>query len=143
IILSTILSGITSSAWAAQMVMPEMSQHQLAVIAHNTMNNSNSNAHQQIISMHKKMMGKQTMSINKSQSFLAMNEHQQAITVHENINNGDSYAHQKMADEHRKRMDMQASTETVSIAKPFSAMTAREQAAVAHTFTKNGQSRVD
>ncbi|STE53082.1 Silver-binding protein silE precursor [Edwardsiella tarda] len=144
IIITAISIGIASSAWAAQTTIPEMdmSQHQLAIIAHNTMNNGNSNAHQQMADMHKKMMGEQTTNASKSQSFSAMNEHQQAITVHENMNNGNAFAHQQMVNAHKKMMGTQAPTETVSTAKPFSSMNEHEQAAVVHEFTKNGQSGV-
>lgn len=141
IIATAIFLGTAASAGAAQTAISEMdmSQHQQAVIAHNTMNNGNSYAHQQMADMHRKMMEEKATDTNTPQSFSAMNEHQQAMTVHENMNNGHSYAHQQMADAH---MGTQLPTETTITAKSFSSMSEHEQAAVAHSFTKNGQSGV-
>ncbi|HAG1882951.1 TPA: copper-binding protein [Salmonella enterica] len=146
IIIATAISlGIAASAGAAQTAIPkmDMSQHQQAVIAHDTMNNGNSYAHQKMADMHKKMMGEKATDINIPQSFSAMNEHQQAVIAHDTMNNGNSYAHQKMADAHKKMMGTQSPTETTISAKSFSSMNEHEQAAVAHSFTKNGQSGVD
>lgn len=144
IIATAIFLGISASAGAAQTAISEidMSQHQQAVIAHNTMNNGNSYAHQQMADIHRKMMEEKTTNTNPPQSFSAMNEHQQAMTVHENMNNGHSCAHQQMAGVHKKMMDIQSPTETAIAAKSFSSMSEHEQAAVAHSFTKNGQSGV-
>ncbi|EAA1752682.1 copper-binding protein [Salmonella enterica] len=148
IIIATAISlGIASSAWAAQTAMPEMdmSQHQQAVIAHDTMKNGNSNAHQQMADAHKKMMGTQapTETVNTAKSFSSMNEHEQAMIVHENMNNGHSYAHEQMVENHKKMMSTtQMPSETETTAKSFSSMNEHEQAAVVHEFTKNGQSAV-
>lgn len=129
IIATAIFLGIAASAGAAQTAISEMdmSQHQQAVIAHNTMNNGNSYAHQQMADMHRKMMGEKAKDINTPQSFSAMNEHQQAMTVHENMNNGNSYAHQKMADAHKNMMGTQSPAKTAITAKSCSSMNEHEQ----------------
>lgn len=120
ILIATAISlGMASSAWAAQTTMPEMhmSQHQQAVIAHDSMKNGNSDAHQKMADMHKQMMSDQTQNANKPQSFSNMNEHEQAMIVHENMNNGHSYAHEKTVENHKKMMittPMPSETETTA-----------------------------
>ncbi|TNV16841.1 copper-binding protein [Buttiauxella sp. B2] len=87
--------------------MMDMDQHQKAVIAHGSMNNSDSNAHQQMVDMHKKMMGNQNMnkaSGKSAQSFSQMNEHERAAVAHESMNNGQSGTHQMQAEKHRSMM---------------------------------------
>ncbi|HFW4713004.1 TPA: hypothetical protein ACIBSF_004290 [Salmonella enterica subsp. enterica serovar Chailey] len=56
------------------------------------------------------------------------------------INNGSSCAHQQMADHHERMMKITSSVKTGSSSKPFSRMNVHEQAAIFHSFTKNGQS---
>ncbi|EBU6211267.1 TPA: hypothetical protein R3975_004106 [Salmonella enterica subsp. enterica serovar Muenchen] len=95
IIIATAISlGIAASAGAAQTAIPEMdmSQHQQAVIAHNTMNNGNSYAHQQMADAHKKMMGTQSPAETAitAKSFSSMSQHEQAAVAHSFTKNGQS-----------------------------------------------------
>lgn len=71
----------------------------------------------------------------------SMQQHQQAIIVHNAVNNANSFAHQKIVNSHKKMMGIKkTSTSSKGNAKKFSEMSKHEQAAIIHSFVKNGQS---
>ena len=86
--------------------MTGMNQHELAIIAHETMNNGSAEAHQKVAENHQKMMGNIAVNDTRpSASFAAMNEHERAAVAHEIMNNGQSGAHQAMAEAHRRMIN--------------------------------------
>ncbi|HEY3589694.1 MAG TPA: hypothetical protein VGL07_06375 [Buttiauxella sp.] len=65
-------------------------------------------------------------------------KHQQAIPM--NNDNGSADAHQQVADQYNDMIGAQTSANAKMSAKPFAEMNEHEQAAIALSFTKNGQS---
>lgn len=82
--------------------MAEMNPHEQSIVAHDTMKNAGSDAHQQMADEHQKMMGTRSEKGTVSKPFSHMNEHEKAAVAHETMNNGQSGAHKTLADKHRR-----------------------------------------